>query len=102
MLRKLQSIALMMALLGIFPGCQALTGETLGENIDDATITTTVKAKLAADKGSSLIRVQVDTDRGLVQLSGVVQSAGDQSRAEQITRAVSGVKSVVNNLQLQR
>ena len=102
MLRKLQSILLMMALLGVFSGCQALTGETLGENIDDTTITTTVKAKLAADKGSTLTRVQVDTTRGVVQLSGVVQSAGDRSRAEQITREVSGVRSVVNNLQLQR
>lgn len=101
MLRKLQSIALIMALLGMFSGCQALTGETLGENIDDTTITTTVKAKLAAEKGTTLTRVQVDTNRGVVQLSGVVESPAVRSRAEQITRQVGGVRNVVNNLQVQ-
>jgi osmotically-inducible protein OsmY len=83
-------------------GCQAMTGETLGEHIDDTTITTTVKAKLAAEKGATLTRVQVDTDRGVVQLSGVVETAADKTKAEQITRSVGGVKGVRNNLQAQR
>lgn len=83
-------------------GCQALTGETLGEHIDDTTITTTVKAKLAAEKAATLTRVQVDTDRGVVQLTGVVETAADRTKAEQIARSVSGVKSVRNNLQIQR
>jgi osmotically-inducible protein OsmY len=78
-----------------------MTGETMGENIDDTTITTTVKAKLAAERGTTLTRVQVDTNRGVVQLSGVVESSAVRSRAEQITRQVGGVKSVVNNLQVQ-
>lgn len=82
-------------------GCQAITGETLGENIDDTTITTTVKAKLGAEKGTTLTRVQVDTNRSVVQLSGVVESAADRTRAEQVARGVGGVKSVVNNLQVQ-
>ncbi len=89
------------ALAWALAGCQALTGETMGENIDDTTITTTVKAKLAGDKGSTLTRVSVDTDRGVVQLSGVVQSAADKSRAGEIARSVSGVRRVVNNLQVQ-
>jgi hyperosmotically inducible periplasmic protein len=76
-----------------------MTGETLGEHIDDTTITTTVKTKLAAEKGATLTRIQVDTDRGVVQLSGVVDSAAERTRAEQIARGVSGVKSVKNNLQ---
>lgn len=49
-------------LIGFYlSGCQAITGETLGQNIDDTTITTTVKSKLAVDKASSLTRVGVDT-----------------------------------------
>ena len=88
------------ALILFLSGCQAITGETLGENIDDTTITTTVKAKLAADKGTTLTRIQVDTNRGVVQLSGVVESGADRSRAEQVARGVGGVKSVVNNLQV--
>jgi hyperosmotically inducible protein len=47
-----------------------------------------------------LTRVQVDTNRGVVQLTGVVDSAADRSKAEQIARGVGGVKSVVNNLQV--
>jgi osmotically-inducible protein OsmY len=90
-----------LALALFLNGCQAMTGETLGQNIDDTTITTTVKAKLAADKGSTLTRVGVDTNRGVVQLSGVVKSAADKAKAEQVTREVGGVKGVVNNLQIQ-
>jgi osmotically-inducible protein OsmY len=101
MLQKLRSILLSLSLLCVLGGCQAMTGETMGQNIDDTTITTTVKAKLAAEKGTTLTRVQVDTNRGVVQLSGVVESSAVRSRAEQITRQVGGVKSVVNNLQVQ-
>jgi osmotically-inducible protein OsmY len=102
MLRTLRSILYVVALLFVLAGCQALTGETLGEQIDDTTITTTVKAKLAQEKGTTLTRVQVDANRGVVQLSGVVEAAGDRSRAAQIAGSVGGVKSVVNNLQVQR
>ena len=87
------------ALMFVLNGCQAMTGETLGEHIDDTTITTSVKTKLAAEKGATLTRIQVDTDLGVVQLSGVVDSAAEKARAEQIARGVSGVKSVKNNLQ---
>ena len=58
------------------------------------------QGKLAAEKGSTLTRVQVDTNRGVVQLSGVVDSAADRSLAERVTRGVSGVKGVTNNLQV--
>jgi osmotically-inducible protein OsmY len=73
----------------------------LGENIDDTTITTTVKAKLAAEKGSTLTRVGVDTNRGVVQLSGVVSSAADRALPERVARGVGGEKNVINNLQIQ-
>jgi hyperosmotically inducible protein len=92
----LPAVALMLCL----SGCQAITGETLGQNIDDTTITTTVKGKLAGEKGSTLTRVQVDTNRGVVQLSGVVDTAADRSLAERVARGVSGVKGVTNNLQV--
>ncbi|MEO6165267.1 MAG: BON domain-containing protein [Candidatus Binatia bacterium] len=92
----------LIALVLMLAGCQALTGDTLGQNIDDTTITTTVKGKLAADKGSSVTRVQVDTNRGVVALTGTVESAADRARAEQITRTVGGVKGVSNNLQVQK
>jgi osmotically-inducible protein OsmY len=98
---RLGNLAAIVALIFVLNGCQAVTGETLGQNIDDTTITTTVKAKLAAEKGSTLTRVGVDTNRGVVQLSGVVSSAADRALAEKVARGVGGVKSVVNNLQIQ-
>jgi hyperosmotically inducible protein len=100
MRRTAQAFLLVTGLVWLLSGCQALTGETLGEHIDDTTITTTVKTKLAAEKGTTLTRIQVDTDRGVVQLSGVVDSAAEKSRAEQITRGVGGVKGVKNSLQV--
>jgi hyperosmotically inducible periplasmic protein len=100
-MRKItQSFLLMIGLLWLLSGCQALTGETLGEHIDDSTITSTVKTRLAAEKGTTLTRIQVDTDRGVVQLSGVVENAAERARAEQIARGVGGVKGVRNNLQV--
>ena len=100
MYKMIRAVLPLFLLASFLTGCQAITGETMGQNIDDTTITTTVKAKLAAEKGSTLTRVQVDTNRGVVQLSGVVESGSDRSRAEQVTRGVGGVKSVVNNLQV--
>lgn len=102
LLQKFRRIVLAAVLTAGVTGCQAMTGETLGEHIDDTTITTTVKTKLAAEKGASLTRIQVDTDRGVVQLSGIVETAADRAKAEQIARSVGGVKGVRNNLQAQR
>ena len=90
------------ALFMIVTGCQAITGETLGQNIDDTTLTTYVKTKLVADKSANLTRVDVDTTRGVVYLNGVLDSEEQRARAEQLARQVDGVRSVVNNLQVQR
>jgi hyperosmotically inducible protein len=102
MRKTAQLFLLVIGLVWLLSGCQALTGETLGEHIDDTTITSTVKTRLAGEKGTTLTRIQVDTDRGVVQLSGVVEDAAERARAEQIARGVKGVKSVRNNLQAQR
>jgi len=102
-MRKLiTSMLSLIAVVLVLSGCQAITGDTLGQNIDDTTVTTSVKAKLAADKGSSVTRVQVDTNRGVVTLTGTVESSADRARAEQIVRGVSGVRGVANNLQVQK
>ena len=102
MVGTLRSLAAMLVLLGIFSACTALTGETLGRNIDDTTLTASVKTKLALDKLANLTRIDVDTYNGVVSLNGVVQTAADKERAEQIAQSVEGVRKVVNNLQVQR
>lgn len=95
-------LGVMIALTFMLSGCQAMTGRTAGQNIDDSNTTAAVKARLAQDKVSSLTRIDVDTNGGVVALNGTVESAEQRARAEQIARAVGGVKSVINNLQVQR
>lgn len=102
MLRHLRALAAMTVLLGALSGCTALTGETLGQNIDDTTLTTTVKTKLLADKLANLTRIDVDTYNGVVSLNGIVPTPQDKARAEEIARTVDGVKKVVNNLQVRQ
>jgi hyperosmotically inducible periplasmic protein len=93
------TLALVMTLL--VAGCTALTGKTAGENVDDATITAGVKAKLAVEKASTLMKIDVDTNKGTVYLNGNVDSGAMKERAEDLARQVKGVKDVVNNLKLQ-
>ena len=78
--------------------CTSMTGKTAGENVDDATITSEVKSKLAAEKMSTLTKIGVDTDRRTVYLTGTVDNQAMRTRAEEIARGVAHVSSVVNNL----
>src|SRR4030095_3143978 len=68
--RSLVTVLLWVLLLS---SCTAMTGKTAGQNVDDATITPSVKAKLATQEAAStLTRVGVNTDRGIVHLDGIV------------------------------
>lgn len=97
-----RALVVFFMILTVFTGCQTLTGKTAGENIDDSQITASVKSKLVADKATNLTKVDVDTNRGTVYLNGSVESAEHKARAEQLAWQASGVKAVVNNLQVQR
>lgn len=79
-----------------------MTGKTAGQNVDDAALTTAVKTKLAADKLSSLTRVDVDTNNGTVSLNGVVESSDQRARAQELASQVNGVNRVINNIQVQK
>ena len=89
-------------LLMVMTACQSMTGKSAGTNIDDAGITASVKSKLVAEKAANLTRVDVDTNNGTVYLNGTVDSPEQKTRAEQLAWQASGVKSVVNNLQVQK
>lgn len=71
-----------------------------GEYVDDAIITTKVKAMLFDEPGLRSAQVNVETFKGVVQLSGFVSSQTDINRAVGIARAVGGVKSVKNDMHL--
>ena len=90
-----------LALMLSVAGCQSLTGQSTGEYVDDRTISTSVKAKLVADKAANLTRVDVDTTNRVVMLSGVVESNEQKTRAEQLAMQVNGVRKVENRLQVQ-
>lgn len=68
----------------------------------DATITATVKSKLAADPGTSAARINVDTLNGVVTLSGAVPTIAEKSEAERIASNTSGVAQVINNIAIER
>ena len=98
----IRSLAMMLALTLALGACQSMTGKSTGTNIDDATITASVKSKLVADKPANLTRVDVDTNNGTVYLNGTVDSSEQKARAEQLARGAKGVKNVVNNLQIRK
>lgn len=102
MTRTFRTLAVVFMILTVVTGCQTLTGKTAGENIDDSQITASVKSKLVADKATNLTKIDVDTNRGTVYLNGSVESAEHKARAEQLAWQASGVKAVVNNLQVHR
>ena len=102
MIRAFKMLTVTLALLFFMTGCQAMTGATMGENIDDGTLTSYVKTKLASDKLVSLTRVGVETNNGVVYLTGEVETAEQKSRSGSLTFEMKGVKQVVNNLQIRK
>lgn len=100
MVRAFKRLAVTLAVLFFMTGCQAMTGQTAGEIIDDSYITSAVKTNLATDKLVSVTRVEVETNNGVVYLTGQVQTAEQRSHAGSVASQVKGVKKVVNNLQV--
>lgn len=76
------------------------TRQSTGEYIDDTAITAKVKSAFVSDDSVKALDVQVETFRGVVQLSGFVDNMSQKARAEQIARSTNGVRDVTNNIQL--
>ena len=70
--------------------------------VDDAIMTTKIKAAMLADPGVKATEVGVETNSGEVTLSGSVDNPPAMAQAEKIAKNVTGVKSVVNNLMLKK
>jgi osmotically-inducible protein OsmY len=82
-------------------GCSvARHQQTAGEYVDDAAITTKVKAAFAEDKTVAATAISVETMNGEVQLSGFAKSQAEKSRAAEIARGIKGVKSVRNAVEV--
>jgi hyperosmotically inducible protein len=101
MIGRIRNCSLIFVAALFLAGCQSMTGETASQNADDSAITTAVKTNLAKERLGSLTKVQVETVRNTVYLTGVVDTNEYKERAGQIAGQVSGVQKVVNNLQVQ-
>ncbi len=88
-----------LALAGIGAGCAATpTHDSTGEYIDDATITTKVKAALLGDGAVKSFQIDVNTLKGVVQLSGFVDNSDEKAAAGQDAANVHGVTGVQNHI----
>lgn len=97
--RHLATTAMLLGMFLILPGCAVSRGqETVGAYIDDAAITTGVKARFFEDKDVAGSSISVETLNGTVMLSGFAKSASERDNAERIARAVKGVKAVRNEI----
>ena len=76
------------------------SSETVGQHVDDATITTKVKAELLSAKNVKSQHIHVKTRKGVVSLTGSVPSAEDRDNADQVAQNVAGVASVKNHLKV--
>ena len=85
--------------LAVTSGCAVVRGqESVGAYVDDAAITTAIKAKMVESKAVDAGAIKVETLNGTVMLSGFAKSSTEKSAAENIARDSKGVKSVQNNI----
>lgn len=88
---------LFVSLLGCASGPKQ---EGTGEYIDDSVITAKVKVAILKEPNLNPAEINVETFKGIVQLSGFVRDSADASKAVEIARNVRGVKSVKNDLRM--
>jgi hyperosmotically inducible protein len=100
-LNKILAAAFLAVSLGTVVGCAPTeTKQGTGEYIDDTVITAKVKAALIEDPLTKAYEINVDTFKGVVQLSGFVTTQAEVTKAGELARGVKGVTSVKNDLRL--
>jgi osmotically-inducible protein OsmY len=96
----LVSMTVMTSVL-VMQGCAVTRGQsTVGEYIDDATVTTRIKTHFVEAKAVDATAIRVETLNGNVILSGFAKTADERTQAEALARAVNGVKSVKNAIEV--
>jgi osmotically-inducible protein OsmY len=98
---KAVSAFFLSAILVSFLGCApTTTKEGTGEYVDDTVITTKVKAAILNEPGLKVAEINVETFKGVVQLSGFVSSKADENKAVAVASSVKGVKSVKDDMRV--
>jgi len=88
-------------LLVMFVGCSSTSKqEGMGEYVDDSIVTSKVKAAVFSEPSLKSAEINVETFKGVVQLSGFVESQADIDKALEVARSVKGVTSVKNDMRL--
>lgn len=98
--RKMTAIAGALLMATALGCASTATREGTGEYMDDTVITTKVKAAIFNEPTLKSAEINVETFKGVVQLSGFVSSAAAESKAVAVARDVGGVKSVKNDMRL--
>ncbi|MHB9100077.1 MAG: BON domain-containing protein [Sulfuricella sp.] len=98
--KYLSALFLAVTLVSVVGCASTSKQEGTGEYIDDSVITTKVKAAIFNEPSLKSAEINVETFKGVVQLSGFVKSSADQSKAVEIARSVKGVTSVKNDMRL--
>ena len=94
-------IGMMVAVTLLATGCASTpTQSSIGDVVDDTVITTKVKALYVEDTAVNALNVNVETFKGVVQLSGFANNQTEINRATEIARGVKGVSSVKNDIRL--
>lgn len=82
------------------PSAPSASSETIGQHVDDGTITTKVKADLLGAKNVKSTHIHVKTRKGVVWLTGTVPTSDDKAAAAEVAQDVDGVQSVKNRLKV--
>ena len=91
-------ILAMLAALGVAIAAPAHAAKTAGDVVDDNTINASIKAELVTNKVTDAHRINVETYKGIVQLSGFVDTQAQKDEATKVAASVSGVKDVKNSI----
>jgi osmotically-inducible protein OsmY len=94
------ALALPILLISVMGCASTRTHESPGEYVDDSAITLKVKTAILGDEALTSSEINVETFKGVVQLSGFVNSQSDINQAVVVARNVDGVTSVKNDMQL--
>ena len=98
-MRQKRFLATLLAVILALP-LLAACGKTVGDTIDDATITTRVKTAFINDKEVGAMRIDVDTFKGVVTLSGSVKNKQEEEKAIALAKSIQGVVDVKSTLQI--
>lgn len=100
MLKRLSAVFIVASMLSVLGCATQSKPQSTGAYMGDAWVTTQVKAGILGEPSLKVTQINVETYKGVVQLSGFVDNAASQAKAVEIAKAVKGVTAVKNDMRL--